>query len=81
MLNSPTVFVAYCSLTGKVRAFTRCVGISDSPATPRQLRPWPALLAHVERLRGTHMRDSDTWNDDAEICQMESELYSPWRTR
>ena len=53
MLNSPTVFLAYCSLTGKVRAFTRCVGISERKGAPRQLRRWPVLLAHVERLRGT----------------------------
>ena len=59
MLTSPITHVGYCSLTGKVRAFTRCVGISDSPATPRRLRRWPALIARMDRLRGTVAREGE----------------------
>lgn len=81
MFNEPTSFLAYCSLTGHVRTFTRGVGISERTSEPRQHRRWPALLAHVDRLRGTEAHESDPWKDDAFICQMESELYSPWRTR
>ena len=56
MVNSPLTFVGYCALTGKVRAFTRCIGISERKGVRpwyAQHRPWPELLAHVECLRGT----------------------------
>ena len=53
MFNTPNSFFAYCALTGHVRAFTRGVGISERTSEPRQHRRWPALLAHVERLRDT----------------------------
>lgn len=52
MFNTPNSFFAYCALTGHVRTFTRGVGIRERTSEPRQHRRWPALLAHVERLRG-----------------------------
>ena len=51
MFNVPTIFYGYSGLHGGMRAIVRGVGKAGDPVA-RKRRSWPALLAHVERLRG-----------------------------
>jgi len=55
MFNVPTIFYRYSNLHGGMRAIVRGVGKAGDPVACKRRR-WPALLAHVDRLRGTVAR-------------------------
>ena len=63
--NRPSVVVGVCPHTSRLRGFVRNVVPVERPST-RQPRAWPALLAHVERLRGTReaRKGSGEWTPD-----------------
>jgi len=58
MFNVPTIFYRYSGPHGGMRAIVRGVGKAGEPVA-RKRRGWPALLAHVERLRCLGSREHD----------------------
>ena len=55
MLN-PSEVIGICPYTRKARIYVRCTGAVERTGARRQRRAWPALFAHVDRLRGTVAR-------------------------
>jgi len=65
--NRPSVVVGVCPHTSRLRGFVRNVVPVERPST-RQPRAWPALLAHVECLRGTRefgLTLPDSWRESS----------------
>ena len=58
MLN-PSEVIGICPYTRKARIYVRCTGAVERSGARRQRRAWPALLAHVERLRGLGPREHE----------------------